>query len=263
MYRFSGHVILALLCLFSCVGIGAEQEDAPAVRYFSLLQEQPGNSYLFDRFYNTWLDTKTVEQLEAFLKANLEQDPKLAGRLLLAFFYERQGRDSQALAVFRDKTPLGAVTAEYLFYKAKAEARNLSFEQAISDLLAARKLPCVDEIAEKTGQLLGELYVRTNQKDKAAALWKQLLASGNENLALYEDLIELQVKEGLFDDALKTCDELISLTKDPYKAVMRRLRKGDVYQYKSETQRALDVYAETLEMVGQGSWLENQICAQI
>jgi tetratricopeptide (TPR) repeat protein len=263
MCRFGGHVILALLCLFPCVGIGAEQEDAPAGRYFSLLQAQPGNSYLFDRFYNTWLDTKTVEKLEAFLKANLEQNRDIAGRLLLAFFYERQGQDSQALAIFRDKAPLGTVTAEYLFYKARAEARNLDLEKAISDLLAARRLPCVDEIAEKTGQLLGELYVRTNQRDKAAALWKRLLASGDKNHALYEDLIELQVKEGLFDDALQTCDELILLTKDPYKAVMRRLRKGDVYQYKADTQRALNVYAETLEMVGQGSWLENQICSQI
>ena len=196
MCRFGGHVILALLCLFPCVGIGAEQEDAPAGRYFSLLQAQPGNSYLFDRFYNTWLDTKTVEKLEAFLKANLEQNRDIAGRLLLAFFYERQGQDSQALAIFRDKAPHGTVTAEYLFYKARAEARNLDLEKAISDLLAARRLPCVDEIAEKTGQLLGELYVRTNQRDKAAALWKRLLASGDKNHALYEDLIELQVKEG-------------------------------------------------------------------
>jgi len=60
-----------------------------------------------------------------------------------------------------------------------------------------------------------------------------------------------------------TSDKLISITRDEYKAVMRSLRKGDIYQYKADNQKALDVYAETLEMVGQGSWLENQICSQI
>jgi len=243
--------------------LGAQPEDAPPDRYFSLLQEQPGNSYLFDRFYNTWLDTKTVEQLGSFLKANFERNNGQAGRLLLAFFYERQGQDVKALELYRDTPARSSLTAEFLFYKAKAEARNLEFETAISDLIEARKLPCLDEVAEKIGQLLGELYIRTNQKDQAAALWKELLATGHENEALYEDLIELQIKEGLFDDALRTSDELISLTQDQYKAVMRRLRKGDIYQYKADTQRALDVYAKTLEMVGQGSWLENQICSQI
>jgi len=46
-----------------------------------------------------------------------------------------------------------------------------------------------------------------------------------------------------------TSDKLISITRDEYKAVMRSLRKGDIYQYKADNQKALDVYAETLEMV--------------
>ena len=96
MYKRCAHVIFVMLILLSGAWTSAQQEDAPAGRYFSLLQEQPGNSYLFDRFYNTWLDTKTVEELEAFLKANLEQKRDMAGRLVLAFFYERQGRSTQS-----------------------------------------------------------------------------------------------------------------------------------------------------------------------
>ncbi|MBP8304424.1 MAG: tetratricopeptide repeat protein [Phycisphaerae bacterium] len=75
--------------------------------------------------------------------------------------------------------------------------------------------------------------------------------------------MEEQIKEGLFDEALQTSDELISLTRDPYKAAMVRLRKGDIYLYKADPPKALEVYAEALDQAGQGSWLENQICSQI
>jgi tetratricopeptide (TPR) repeat protein len=256
-------IFLLISFSFLCGFSPARQENTKAEKYFSLLQDRPDDSYLYDRFYDAWLDAGTIEQLESFLKANLDKDNDIVNRLLLAFFYERQGRDAQALELYRNIPANNSVTAEYLFCKAKAEARNLGFETAISDLVKARKLTNLDEIAEKAGKLLGELYIRTNQKDKAAELWNQLLETSNENQELYEDLIDLQINEGLFDDALRTSDKLISITKDEYKAVMRSLRKGDIYQYKADNQKALDIYAETLEMVGQGSWLENQICSQI
>ena len=256
-------IFLLMSFSFLCGFSPAQQENTKPEKYFSLLQERPDDSYLYDRFYNAWLDTGTIEQLESFLKANLDKNNDTASRLLLAFFYERQDRDAKALELYRNIPANNSLTAEYLFYKAKAEARNLRFETAISDLVKARKLTSLYEISEKAGKLLGELYIRTNQKDKAAELWSQLLETSNENQELYEDLIELQINEGLFDDALMTSDKLISITRDEYKAVMRSLRKGDIYQYKADNQKALDVYAETLEMVGQGSWLENQICSQI
>jgi len=263
MHRLNRHIILLALLLCSGKLSAAPQEETPSDKYFSLLQQHPGNSYLYDRFYDAWLDTRTLEQLESFLRTNHEKKRDTTARLLLAFFHERQGQDAKALELYRAAPAGQAVGAEYLFYRARAEARNLHFEAAIADLVRARTLPCPEEIAEKTNKLLGELYIRTDRKEEAAELWTQLLAAGSENQELYEDLIELQIKEGLFDEALQSSDQLISITKDPYKAVMRRLRKGDIHQYQADNDKALEVYAEALERVGEGSWLENQICAQI
>lgn len=255
--------MLIVLFLVLARSTFAQVEQNPSDRYFTLLQEQPGNSYLYDRFYQAWLDTRTVEQLDTFLRANLDRQNDIGNRLLLALFYERQGQDAKALELYR-AVPAGTpVTGEYLFYRARIEARNLHFDAAISDLVEARQLPCTAEMVEKASRLLGELYIRTDQKDKAAALWRQLLEAGSEHQELCEDLIELQIREGLFDDAIETNDALISMTKDPYKSVMRRLRQGDIHQYKGDTDKALDVYAEALDRVGEGSWLENQTYAQI
>lgn len=241
----------------------AQAGEDPSDKYLALLREQPGNSYLYDRFHQAWLDTKTVEQLETFLKASLDGQKDIGSRLLLALFYERQGQDAKALELYRDVPPDSPVTCEYLFHRARIEARTLNFESAISDLVEARRLSCSGETVEKASRLLGELYIRTNQRDKAAVLWRQLLEAGGEHQELCEDLIELQIREGLFDDALKTNEELIGMTRDPYKGVMRRLRQGDIHQYKGDADKALEVYAGALEMVGEGSWLENQIYAQI
>jgi len=261
--RSAGPLILVGLVLLSGRWSLVQAGEDPSDRYFALLQEQPGNSYLYERFYQAWLDTKTVEQLEIFLKANLDRQKDIGSRLLLTLFYERQGQDAKALELARDVPAGSPVTCEYLFHRARIEARNLNFESAISDLVEARGLSCPGQTVEKASRLLGELYIRTNQKDKAAALWRQLLEAGGEHQELCEELIELQIREGLFDDALKTNEDLIGMTRDPYKGVMRRLRQGDIHQYKGDTDKALEVYAETLEMVGEGSWLENQICTQI
>ncbi len=255
-------VIAGMILLSSGLSV-AQSDPTPPNKYFPLLLQQPGNSYLYDRFYNAWLDTGTLEQLESFLQTNLETRNDLAARLLLAFFYERQGQDAKALELYRTAPGDRTIGAEYLYYRARAEARHLNLERAIADLVQARTLPCREEMAERIGKLLGELYVRTDQKDKAAALWKQLLDAGSESGETYEDLIELQIKEGLFADALQSSDKLIAITKDPYKAVMYTLRKGDIHQYQADYEKALEVYSEALERVGEGSWLENQICAQI
>lgn len=107
----------------------------------------------------------------------------------------------------------------------------------------------------------GWVTAQTESVPSASVLSR--LQGDPENSTLYEDLIEVQIKEGLLDEALQTSDKLISLTQDPYKAVMVRLRKGDIYLCKADPTKALDVYAEALDQAGQGSWLENQICAQI
>jgi bla regulator protein BlaR1 len=238
-------------------------QDHPAQKYYVLLREQPGNSYLFDRFYEAWLESDTLTDLESFLKHQLDQIPDAANRLILAFCYERQGRDAEAVQLYRQGGTEISAQADFLFFKARAEARQLEFATAMADLQRVRNLPCSEELALKAGKLLGELYIRTHQRDKASALWQELLAQGADNEALYEDLIELQIKEGLFDEALKTSRDLIAITRDPYQAVKRRLRQGDIHQYKRELETALAVYSQALRDVGQGSWLENQIVAQI
>ena len=213
--------------------------DPQSMKYFQLLLRQPGSDVVYDRFYDAWLDSGTLETLETFLKDHLSQQPGGNARLLLAKFYERQNRDDQALALYAKAVKASPKAGEILFLKAKTESRLLLDDQAIEALKTAQTLDLDDELRIEVGKTLGRLYVRTHQNDLAGETWKQLLAAFPDDEDLYEDLIELQLTEGLYDEALKTCDALLPKTHDAYETVIRRLRKGDIYLYSANDQDAL------------------------
>ena len=87
------------------VALGQDQEiDVRAKRYYTLLSKRPGSAQLFDRFYDAWLDSSTLESLGIY-RAAAERDPE---------------------------------NGEVLYLKAQAELRTLDFDGAIADLEKAR-----------------------------------------------------------------------------------------------------------------------------
>ena len=234
-----------------------------ALKYHKALRKRPATGYLFDRFYDTWLDTSSLKQLEEFLAEQIEQSKATNDRLLLAFFYAKQGEDVKSLQQFRKALETDPGNANVWYEKALVEARTLDFETALKNLDKAAQAKPKQETANKIAQLQGKLYVRNRQNDKAIAVWKKLIDDNPQDGHLIEDVIELQISEGLFEEAVKLSDNLIKTTKDPYKKVMRQLRKGDIIQRSGKRKEALEIYDATLKQVGNDTWLEREILAQI
>ncbi|MEM7385410.1 MAG: tetratricopeptide repeat protein, partial [Verrucomicrobiota bacterium] len=207
--------ILALLAL-TLSGVNAQEGNEKARKYHGVLKKRPSPSYLFDHFYNTWLDTDTLAGLETFLAGEIEADATTGNRLLLAFFHTKQGDNVKALEQFRKALEADPGNAETYFQKAVVEARTLDFQTALTDLEKAKGAKPKEELERKILQLEGKLQVRSGQTEKAMAAWKKLLEANPDDEELQEDLIELQIAEGLYDEALKTADTLIGKTKDAY-----------------------------------------------
>ena len=243
----------------------AQQNELPpkVLKYHKALVRRPSPGYLFDRFYNSWLDSSSLEELKKFLKDNADASATTADRLLLAFFYAKSGDDVEALQQFREALNNDPGNAATLYEKAVVEARTLDFETALADLATASQANPSAEDGIKIAQLRGKLLVRNRQTEAAIKVWNELLAANPGDAGLLEDMVEVLITEGLYDQANEWSDKLIAISKDPFQKVIRQLRKGDIYQRSGKRKKALEVYESTLEKVGLDSWLEREILGQI
>ncbi len=257
---------LAICVWANCLSSGgsaAEEERNQAQKYHKALQKRPEPGYLFDRFYNAWLDQSTAESLQNFLQQQVDQADTTANRLLLAFFHSKQNNDLAAIDEFSKALKTDPTSAAACCYKAQAKARTLDYEAAIADLKRDRELKPNAKLSVAIERQLGTMLSRNRQTGEAIKVWKGLLAAYPDDEELCEDIIELHIEEGLFPQAATLLQSLIARTKDPYAKVTRRLRLGDIHYRAGQRQKAIAVYASTLSESGQDTWLEREILAQI
>lgn len=235
---------------------------AKALKYHRVLKRRPAPSYLFDRFFNAWTDEASTESLAKFLQEQAKSGDGSDG-LLLAFFYAKQGDDIRAITQFRDTLAKDPGNAVAWYEKAVLEARALNFDTALEDLEKGSAAKPDAKLAIRIAKLRGKLLVRNRQRDKALAVFRKLIATNANDEELAEDVIELQVDEGLYEEAIKTSQTLVERTKDPYRKILRRLRTGDIHQQAGKRDKAVEIYRGALADVGAESWLEREILSQI
>lgn len=235
-----------------------EEVNVKAKRYHTLLLKRPESGTLFERFVSAWLDTGTKEGLVAYLRDSAEKGTAVEWRVLSAYL-EYVGKDEEALEALNQAVEKDAKDGGLLIARAKLHARLLNFEAALKDLENAG--PAAKEGDAAT--LRGLYLARTGQPEKAVEAWKEIMKARPTDEELREDLIELEVAEGLYDEALETVEGLLKITKDPYQKALRRLRKGDILVVAGKRDEALTVFQEVLGSTGDNTWLEREVLAQV
>ncbi|MGJ8723890.1 MAG: tetratricopeptide repeat protein [Roseibacillus sp.] len=226
-------------------------------RYHELLLNRPDSSTLFERFLNAWLDTHSKEELETFLQKKAQDNsPKHA--LVLNTFHQWVGQETQALATLDQALLRNPDSSLLQLARAKLKAQLLDFEGALNDLEQVGPLSNPEDLL-----LHGTWLARSGQQEQAVIVWKELLAADPQNEILAEDLIELEVSEGFYKEALETLNKLITDTQDPYQKALRTLRFAEIQERAGQSQEALITYQKLLPQSGQDSWLEKEILAQI
>ncbi|MBS3735175.1 MAG: tetratricopeptide repeat protein [Phycisphaerae bacterium] len=249
--------------LMVCVVHGALFAAEPsnkARRYYRVLLERPRRGYVFDRFQQTWLETSSAEQLEAFLRDEADSEP-VAG-LLLAFLYETQAADAKAMKQYDALLRHRADAPRILYHKARLEATMLAYEAAIADLETAAAQEPSAELSVRIGKLLGEVQLRAGRRAEALRTWDALVAKHSE-AGLREDIMDLLMQEGLFAQAIADCRELIEQTREAYKVAMLRLRLGRMYARSGRKAQAVETYRAALDEAGRDSWLEEETLSRL
>lgn len=249
------------LSTFIITAAMAEGPTDKAVKYHEILRKRPSSGYVFDRFYDTWLDNGTAEELKTYLsKAATAGKPN--DHLLLAYYYLRQGKELEALKLYQKSIKTSPENSKIRLEKAKLEAQLLNFDGALKDLEAA-VAKANDEEKLDIEHLRGLYLARSGRLEEATMAWKALLKARPNDADLIDSILEVQLAEGLFEEALATSALQIKNTKDPYQKVVFTLRRGDIYQRSGKRKKAIDTYVSTLDAVGENSWIEREILAQL
>lgn len=253
---------ILLVSLILCLPAIAENEPpAKALKYHQVLLKHPENDTLFDRFFSSWIDEQEIAQLEKFLKAKAKDDGG-ANHAVLARYLLRRGMEDEALDAYAKAIEALPDNGSLALDRARILMRRLDFESARTDLAKAAASKDVATSLEAS-KLIGKSWMREGKSEEAIKVWDALLAANPGDEDLLEDLVESAAAEGQTDQALSYVDRLIKAGADPYKKTLRQLRRGDLLVQAGRSDDAIKAYTDTLGQVGEGSWLEREVLAQI
>ena len=238
---------------------GAGEKGSEQARQdHALLRANPESATNLERFEAAWLDAGTRAGLMEFLVRRAREGEAVDWRILASFF-ERGGREEEALGALDNAVEKSPDDPALRLARSRVQARLLNFEEALADLQHAGPVT-----AENGYSVLRGLYLlRSGRPREAVAVWGEALAARPFDEELHEDLIELEVAEGLFEEALEKTWSLLAITRDPDKKVLRRLMQGDILLLLGRREEALKLFHSVLEDTVDGSWLEREVLVQV
>ncbi len=254
-------VFLPLVPLVCLVAHAQEIPPIESQKYHEALLKHPHNPTVFSRFYDSWLDAKSIESLEAFLKSRAET---YGGNdyVILARYQLQRGQDPNALVSLNKAIEKLTNDPALLLERANLLVRINDFATARKDLEAVVKLGN-DTLSIEASKLIGKSYLREGNPDAAIQAWEKIITGHPKNEDLLEDLVELASSAEQPEEALKYSDKLIAASSDPYKKALRLIRRGELFAKSGESDKAISLWSETLSQTGEGSWLEREIFAHI
>lgn len=256
-YRY----LLPLLPIVCLVAHAQENPPAEALKYHEALLKHPHNTTVFSRFYETWLDTQSIESLEAFLKKRAETHGA-NDHIILARYQLQRGQDSNALSSFNKAVESLPEDPALLLERANLLLRSLNFQAARRDLEAVTKLGN-ETLSIEASKLIGKSHFREGNPAEAIKAWDGILTTHPKNEDLLEDLVEIASAADQPEQALNYSEKLIAISADPYKKALRLIRRGELLAKSNESDKAITLWSETLAQTGEGSWLEREILAFI
>ncbi|MFT4176819.1 MAG: tetratricopeptide repeat protein [Luteolibacter sp.] len=257
----SRSLLLAVAPLYVLSASAQVPPPEKALKYHEVLLKRPQNAAMFDRFYGAWIDEQPVEAMEAFLKARTATH---GGQdwTILARYQMRRGQEDQALESLAKAIEAVPGDPTLPMERAKIRLRRMEFASAREDL--AKAATGKDEtIALEASKMIGRSWMREGRSEQAVATWDALLARHPGDEDLLEDLVESAASDGETEQALTYLSKLIESGSDPYRKTLRAIRRGDLLVQAGKTDEAIAAYSATLAEVGEGSWLEQQVLAQI
>jgi tetratricopeptide (TPR) repeat protein len=253
----TGALFIGLTCIMAQYA-PAQQADK-VEQYCGMLLKRPENSVLFGRLVDAWLENGEMAGLKGLLEKKAAEGGAMDWRLL-AVFRNFSGDEAGALVALDEamkKTPDDAQTR---LARAKALGAATRFDDALADLTVVAKDAA---LAMEAGTLRGKFLARAGRPAEAVKAWQEIIAAHPGDDGLREDLIELEIGEGMLEEAVAAARELAEKTADPYQKALRRMRVAEILAQAGKKDEAIAGYREVFAVSAESSWLEREVLARV
>ncbi|HEY1122658.1 MAG TPA: hypothetical protein VGE67_13690, partial [Haloferula sp.] len=248
-------ILILAACAFP---LSAGELPEKAERYRTMLLKKPENPVLFGRMLDAWLEEKELDALKPELEERAKSGAAADWRLL-AVYHEHSGDEAAALKALDEAVKLAPQDAATRLARGKALGVALRFDAALEDLAVATK---DKELGVEAGTLRGKMLARAGRPAEAVKAWQELIAANPADEGLKEDLVELEIGEGMLEEAVTAARELAEKTDDPYKKALRRLQVAEILAQAGKKEDSLKEYRDVFAVSAEGSWLEREVLAR-
>ncbi|MCU0749270.1 MAG: tetratricopeptide repeat protein, partial [Akkermansiaceae bacterium] len=252
----TGFVVVGLTCV---AGIHAQAQVDKAEQYRGMLLKRPENAVLFGRMVDAWLEKGEMAGLKERLETAAAAGNAMDWRLL-AVFRNFTGDEEGAIKALDEALKSNPDDPQSRLARAKSLGAASRFEDAIADLAIAAKDPAS---AMEAGTLKGKYLARSGRPAEAVAAWKEIIAAHPEDEGLQEDLIELEIGEGMLDEAVAAARELAAKTADPYQKALRQMHAAEILAQSGKKNEAVEDYKKVFAVSAESSWLEREVLARV
>jgi tetratricopeptide (TPR) repeat protein len=228
-------------------------------RFLAVLEKQPRHGTALDRVYRYHSELGSLNSFLESLQAKALQSPDNSALLMLqGLIQQKRGHFVEAAAAFTQAEPLrpddplvSLLLGRCLFSSGQSRSAAEAFERAIS------RKPALAELLT-TYQELSKAYRRSQQPEKADAIWQRLETEFPDNLRVREQIAATLLAEGDLEGALVRYQELAAVSKNPDQSTQAAFAAGTIQIQLGRNADAITTFEAQLENLDPDSWLFRQ-----
>jgi len=245
----------------------AAREKAIAERFMQVLMRRPAPGTALDRVYGYHVQSGTLDEILEQLGSDIESGAEDAGAkaMLLGLMQLQRGSDAAAaesLATAERLRPDDAVASyqlgKSLLLVGRGDAAAEAFERAIERKPARNEaLPVFTE--------LGRIYSRSQQTEKALAVWTRLEKAFPGDVRVGEQIAQTLAEEGQNEAALQRFETLAQKTAstDDARSIGYRIAAAELKRKVGRFDDALTDFESLLTRLRPSSWLHSDVQRRI
>lgn len=225
-------------------------------RYEKVLLKNPFQERAFNQLYDGYSKVEGVDKWIEVLKPKVEGEDGLAVLLLLGQLYDRQFKSAEAIAAFEKAAQKGESRPQFKILLGTLYYKTGQDEKAAELLNAA--LDSLTDLDQRSSvcRMLGNLYLRQGKRDQAITVWKRISEQNPQEIFAQLELAEIYEDNRMWDQAIQVYRQVISLSKeDPYRRCRALRSIGQCLVHAEKFKDAIAIYEEALGLVSPGNWL--------